>query len=374
MWATDTDALRYSDDFTYKGFRLCLLENALWRVAILPERGAEIVSALYKPRGFEVLGHLPERMAAREGFPPPPTPAGAGFVNGYAGGWQSVFPNGGSACSHDGVAHEMMGEGWRLGWRVAQVTEDGETLRLRLAAETTQTPFRLSRTITLRAGDPVVEIAETVTNTGRQRMDFMWGQHLTFDAARYGDGDWALDVAASRAETNTGSVLDPDARQPGLRRTRFPAGGDFAWPDLETAEGAAVDGTAIPRDGTVENCDMIYLHGCDGWFALMNRREACGVYLRWPAEQLPYLWYWQNFHGSYGYPWFGKGAVFALEPFTSYPAYGLAEAAKRGTQRALDAGQTARFAMNFGWIEGRARISGAGDLPAFHTTPSQMER
>lgn len=70
MLTTHTDAPRYSDDFTYKGFRLCLLENAHWRVAILPERGAEIVSALYKPRGFEVLGHLPERMGERDGFPP----------------------------------------------------------------------------------------------------------------------------------------------------------------------------------------------------------------------------------------------------------------------------------------------------------------
>jgi galactose mutarotase-like enzyme len=373
MWHSGANALNFNGDFSYKGFRLCMLENEHWRVSIMPERGAEIVSAHYKLRGFEVLGHLPERMADRDSFPPAPTPAGAAFVNGFAGGWQSVFPNGGSACSHDGVAHEMMGEGWRLNWRVAQVANDGGSLSATFETATTQTPFRLVRTITLRAADPVFDVVETVTNTSRQPMDFMWGQHLTFDAGRYGDGDWGLDLAATRAETNTGSVLDPDARQPGLRRNLFPAGGDFAWPSMETVGGASVDGSELPRAGSSGNCDMIYLRGCDGWFALMNRRKACGVFMRWPAERLPYLWYWQNFGGSFGYPWFGKGNIFALEPFTSYPAYGLAEAAERGVQCALAPGQSVSFPMNFGWIEGRSRISGAADLPDFRAHVSHME-
>lgn len=373
MFHSGANALRFNGDFTYKGFRLSILENEHWRVSVMPERGAEIVSAYYKPRDFEVFGHMPERMADRHGFPPSATPAGSAFVNGFAGGWQSVFPNGGSACSHDGAAHEMMGEGWRLDWRVTECSNDGDCLSVSFEAATSQTPFSLVRTVRLRDGDPVFDVVETVTNTSRQSMDFMWGQHLTFDAECYGDGDWALDVAATRAETNTGSVLDPDARQPGMRRNLFPAGGDFVWPSLETASGAQVDGSRIPRSGTTENCDMIYLHGNDGWFALMNRREACGVYMRWPAARLPYLWYWQNFRGSYGYPWFGTGNIFALEPFTSYPAYGLAEAVRRGVHYTLDAGETVTFPMNLGWIEGRSRISDAGDLPKPRAYTSLME-
>ena len=95
--------------------------------------------------------------------------------------------------------------------------------------------------------------------------------------------------------------------------------------------------------------------------------------MRWPAARLPYLWYWQNFRGSYGYPWFGTGNIFALEPFTSYPAYGLAEAVRRGVQYTLDAGDTVTFPMNFGWIEGRSRISDAGDLPEPRAYTSLME-
>ena len=366
-------ALHFSDDSTYKGFRLVTIENQLWRLAILPERGAMIVSAFFKSLDFEALSQMPERMAVRNNFPPAATPNGGAFINGFAGGWLSVFPNGGSACVHNSAAHEMMGEAWRLDWKLARLEEDGSVVSVTFEAATTQTPFNLVRTITLRSNDPVFDVVETVTNTSRQPMSFMWGQHLTFSAERYGDGDWVLDVAATRAETNTGSFLDPDARQPGLRQNLFPADGDFAWPSLETVEGVAIDGARIPRSGSTENCDMIYLHGCDGWFALMNRRQACGVYMRWPAERLPYLWYWQNFRGSLGYPWFGTGDIFALEPFTSYPAYGLAEAAKRGVQCELVPGQSVTFPMNFGWIEGRSRISNVGDLPEFRVHASHLE-
>jgi hypothetical protein len=53
--------------------------------------------------------------------------------------------------------------------------------------------------------------------------------------------------------------------------------------------------------------------------------------VEWDATVMPYLWFWQEFGGTIGYPWYGRHYNVGLEPFTSYPTNGLAEAVANGT-------------------------------------------
>jgi hypothetical protein len=83
-----------------------------------------------------------------------------------------------------------------------------------------------------------------------------------------------------------------------------------------------------------------YLSELDtGEYKLLNRSLGLGVQLTWDKEQFPYLWYWLEWGGSFGYPFYGRCRVAALEPFSSIPGTGLANALGRGTALLFSAGE-----------------------------------
>jgi hypothetical protein len=65
-------------------------------------------------------------------------------------------------------------------------------------------------------------------------------------------------------------------------------------------------------------------------------QKKVGFGLRWDNDLFKYLWYWQVFGGGEGYPWFSRTYNIGLEPWTSYPTSGLAEAVKNGTHLTLN--------------------------------------
>ena len=69
------------------------------------------------------------------------------------------------------------------------------------------------------------------------------------------------------------------------------------------------------------------------------------------------MWLWQVCRGSEGYPWYGRTYNMALEPWTSFPSSGIAEAIKSGTALHLDPAQ--RIAMRLRAIvyTGSERVS-----------------
>ena len=44
----------------------------------------------------------------------------------------------------------------------------------------------------------------------------------------------------------------------------------------------------------------------EGWYAVTNEETGVGFGLRFPADVFPYLWYWRNLGGGWGYPWYGR--------------------------------------------------------------------
>ena len=99
---------RFTDDL---GYRRVALENEQIRVEILLDKGASIRSFLHKPTDTEFMWHSPL------GLRPAIETIGGDFLDGYEGGWQEIFPNGGPPSRHpSGVELPFHGEAATVPW------------------------------------------------------------------------------------------------------------------------------------------------------------------------------------------------------------------------------------------------------------------
>jgi hypothetical protein len=73
--------------------------------------------------------------------------------------------------------------------------------------------------------------------------------------------------------------------------------------------------------------------------------------VEWDAATMPYLWYWQEYGASEGYPWYGRHYNIGLEPFSSYPTNGLAEAVENGSALTFGPREKRHFWLRAGIVE-----------------------
>jgi len=64
-----------------------------------------------------------------------------------------------------------------------------------------------------------------------------------------------------------------------------------------------------------------------------------------------YLWYWQEFGDTAGYPWFGRHYNIGLELFSSYPTHGLAQAIRNGTAGTINGKEVRAFSLSASLLE-----------------------
>ncbi len=318
------------------GFRAITLENELIAVTVLPDKGADIYSLVSKPHNLDVLWKSPW------GLTHGPVPGAAAFseaawLDQYEGGWQVLFPNGGDACVYRGAPLSFHGEASAARWTCSHrssATEAAMDLTLTLR----RSPFTISRTLSLRRGEPVLHIEESIANLGQTPLHYMWGHHPAFgrpflDGAR-------LQVPARRFLAHD-TEISPACR--------IGAGASEPWPVAVGKNGTPVDLSIVPS-ATERVTEFGYL--CDleaGWYALVNSARNLAFGLAWPLEIFPFLWFWQELGGSLDYPWYGRCSVMAVEPVTSIPGAGLGRAVASGTAPVLRPGETlrAKFAAMF---------------------------
>ena len=92
-----------------------------------------------------------------------------------------------------------------------------------------------------------------------------------------------------------------------------------------------------------------YLHGHDS-YTIHDARV--GLRVSWDARTMPYLWVWQEHGGTTAYPWWGRLRTVGLEPFSSQPTDGLAEAVRNGTALRLAPRETRDFDLTATVLEG----------------------
>jgi len=301
-----------------------LLRNGVLEVTVLADKGADIYSLVHVRSGVDVLFKAPwgMRSAALGACAAHPTSTQERWLEAYPGGWQLLLPNGGDECKQYGATWGFHGEAALSAW---EVTEAGEA-RAKLETVLFSAPLRVEREISLDGA--VLGVKDVVTNTSGTDVEVMWSHHPAFGAPFLGAG---CTLAAGCTE------VVADDRGPG---TLLTAGRRSAWPFAETPGGATVDLRALPGPED-QRAVLAYLTGfTSGWAHIFNPHLGLGVGLRWPAEVFPCAWLWQEVKATSGWPWFGRAYVVAVEPASTWPGQGMANARAKGGRGVLVKGGT----------------------------------
>ena len=285
-----------------------LLETADLRVAVDPEVGGTVTSIIHKAHGLSVLGTVP--WATRSG--PAETiaaPDENAWLPYYTGGWPILFPNGGDACTFDGVFHGFHGEASLAAWAVERTAEG-----LRLHRRFSTVPVEMVRDFILD-GDAIT-IRERVTLHGDRPVDVMWGHHPTFGS----------DLLAAPFEIGTRArrlVVD-DRFDPPLNPLQ--PGATAGWPEVPGKSGAyRLD---RPRGPATAMAYLLDFETPSAWIRRLD--DAIAVHLTWDGTVFPCAWLWCELEGTQDPPWAGKTRLLAIEPNTTWPGNGLADTRRRG--------------------------------------------
>jgi len=319
---------RVSDEYSYRGLRLAVLENEVLRVVAVLDKGTDIVEFRHKPTDTDFLWRSPTGLRPPSPYPPSVgTPRGM-FMDHLEGGWAELFPHGGSPCEYRGVAFGLHDEVWHLPWEAEIVEDSPDRVAIKCWVHTVRTPFRLEKTLSVERGKAVLFLDETITNLGGVPMEYMWGHHPMYGPPFLSE-HCVLETPARRMLTDT--VEAPDSR--------FVAGHDGPWPNCVDRSGNAVDGRPL-LSGEAGVSDMMFLTELDaGWYALTNQALQVGIAMAWDKDVFPHLWYYQQYGTKGGAPWWGDAHCVAIEPFTTKVPM-LAEAARAGEHRTLQPGES----------------------------------
>lgn len=326
---------RLSDNYTFKGLKTIVMENEEVRVSILADKGTSIFEFLYKPCDVDFMWRSPLGIRNPGFHVPTITRSDGTFLEYYEGGWQELLPNGGSPCVYKGAEQGLHGEVTNIPWDYVMMEDNPECVKVKFWVRTYRTPFYLEKTLCLEAGKPILFIEEELLNEGDEEMELMWGHHPAFGYP-FLDENCIVDVPAGKVEIHAPKFASSSRLIPGEK---------YEWPWAKDVSGNKVDLSKIPSADT-RSTEVAYLMDFEeGWCALTNAKREIGFGLRWPAEVFRYLWFWQVYRGAFGHPWYGRTYNVALEPWTSYPALGLGEAIRRGTQMRIRSGERVKVSL-----------------------------
>lgn len=229
--------------------RLVTLENELSRIGVLAGKGTYVVEFNYKPRVLDFAWLTPGSVHNPAGFlstsPDPP----AMFVDTYPGGWQEVFPNGGSSATSLGAFFGPHGEVSNLPWDVHIEEGSENAAKVSFAVRTLKTPFHIAKSLRLESGRPTLFLNETIVNESGTMVPAMWGHHLAY-------GRPFLDETCRiRLPDGVTVIPHPVAIHPNGRRVK--AKQRPTWPIVEASDGGAIDLSTLPVRGTIS--EIVYL-------------------------------------------------------------------------------------------------------------------
>ena len=317
---------RIQDNWILKGLKTVVMENELLRITILADKGADVYEFLHKPTDTDFMWRTPLGLHNPATNTPSNTTDAGTFMDHYAGAWQEIFPSGGVENNHAGVSYGQHGEACHLPWEFNVTENTPERISCCFSLRTLRTPFLLERNLTLVKGEVKLYISETLRNLSPEAVDFMWGHHLAFGEP-FLDENCRVDTGAKRIEIHD---------TPYSENQRFETGAQFKYPIAQDKSGQEVDIRNVPPK-SAKNMDLAYFTDLDEpWFSLTHSKKKLGFGLRFDKQVFDSIWYWQVFGGGQGAPWYSQTYNIGLEPFTSWPGNGLADAVKRGRHRRLE--------------------------------------
>jgi hypothetical protein len=318
---------RISLDYTYKGMRLAYLENDLIRVGILLDKGADIFEFTYKPRDVDFMWQSPIPMRSAY-VATSALPEGA-FHDYYYGGWQEVLPSAGWASEpYQGTYQGLHGEVSLLPFEANIVEDTPETVGVKTQVRLYRSPLALERTMSLKRDAAALFIHERLLNESTGEFALMWGHHPAFGEP-FLDDSCFVQTSAAKVEV---LAYHPN----GLWET----GLDFDFPQVKNRRIGELQDITVVRNRETRSVDVVFFKELqEGWYGLTNRKLRVGFGMAWDSTLFKYLWMWQVYGGHHDYPWYGRAYTCALEPFTSYPPAGVANAIKNGTALLMKPGE-----------------------------------
>ena len=285
-----------------------VIESEALRVTVDPRVGGTITAIEHRSLGESVLGRTPWEPVAAP-MDPPAASDERTWLTRYGGGWPILFPNGGDACEFAGVFHGFHGEASVAPWGA-----QADAASLLLTRRFTTVPADMRRELTV-VGD-VLTIRETLRMLGGRPAKVMWGQHPTFGSDLL---DGAFEIQSGACKVTVDDRYDP-ATNPLI------PGATGRWP--------LVPGKRGPFDlsqpvGSVAS--LAYLQDFDSpWMSIRRLDGLVAAALSWDGAIFPCAWLWYELGGTAEPPWCGKTRLIGLEPNSTWPGTGLADADQRG--------------------------------------------
>lgn len=290
------------------GGRIIIASDEL-QVVVDPRVGGTITSVTHKGLGLSVLGTVPwdiveapiDSLAARD------EPE---WLTRFSGGWPLLFPNGGDACTIDGIFHGFHGEASIAPWQAAATTDAVELVR-----DFVTVPVTMRRRISVER--ELVVVREWLRTTGTNPVEVMWGHHPTFGSDLLAG---AFEITAGAPRVTIDDAYDPPANP-------LVPGAQGAWPKVAGKNGAFDLGHP-----TAPMASLAYLHDFGSAFMAIRRLDnAISAALSWDADRFPCAWLWFELEGNRDAPWNGRTRLIGMEPNTTRSAMGIADARARGT-------------------------------------------
>jgi hypothetical protein len=335
-------------DFNCGGNRFLSMENSIFRMTFWLNKGADLIELRHKATDIDVLWRSPLPMPDAGSFiSPNSTPS---FIDYYPGGWQEAFPNAHSPVSeYKNAPLGQNGEVCLLPWSY-EVLECHETmLKIKMFVSTTRTPFKLTRIISLMKDDAFFRMDKTIENLGLEEMHYNWGHHSVFGAPLL-EENCIIDLAE-------GSVaVVPDFSFSHL--DRYVRNQRNSWPNLTDKNGNQVDASQILAPHA-KSMDAFEVELTSPWVALRNPKLNLGIGMAWELTTFPYLWIWEAYCGSPGYPFYSRNYNLGLEPY-SVPIETLTESIERGHSHQISPGETVHSSFMFGFTQGIQPIKHIG--------------
>ena len=278
------------------GLRTITIENNLVSFVVLPEAGAKIISLVHKPTGKQILWRN-----ART--PPSRVPAGGGFDDNWAGGWDELFPNDEPVSIH-GESFPDHGELWTADWDYELEHQNGVAV-LYLRTDCVMSGCRFEKWISLAEGDARLRFRHRLTNLRARRFQCLWKLH---PAMAVSVGDRIL-IPARRFQ------LEPDCLG------SLEAGPREWQGSVVELPGGPMDVSVVPPPGSKQ---LHFFYGLDlieGWCATYDPVLKLAVGLVFPKDLFTSCWLFASYGG------WREHYVAVLEPCTGYP-YRLEQAAQ----------------------------------------------
>lgn len=317
-----------TDEYTRKGIDVVLLESDVLRVEVLVGKGGDITEIRDKRTDVNVLFEAPhEWRAPGAGWANAPD-ATFSYMDHYPGGWQDVLPSAGGPTEVSGTTFALHGESPIVPWSVEEMRQDSDRTSVTMQVELGRYPLAVERTIELRSGDPTLRVEATVENVGEVPVHYSWLQHLAFGEPLISP-QTTIDVPCETVRT--------DPEQPPT--STLTSDETASWPHVPTEEGTVDFRQCPPKEDRVH--DLSALTGLkEGRYTITNPDIDLGVTVEFPEALFEYVWFWRAFGGFESAPFFGRNYNVGLEPSTSVPDSGLADAIENGTANRLTPRET----------------------------------